>query len=207
MSRFRLRPKVGNTRRGAGVRILLPAVVAMLLAVEPAAQTNLEPEEFTAFAVNMGSYTVGTTANLIFSVSRWTPQAERDRLFAVLKEKGAEAFLSALQHTDRVGYLRTPQSVGYELRLALQEPGKDGGRRILLATDRPVSFAEARSRPITMDYPFTVVELHLPPEGKGEGTMSVAARMVPAGRTVLVENFDTAPVRLSNVESRKLSRR
>ncbi len=204
MTGLQIGPTPGKAGGVPGAAMLLAA----LLLVAPAAhaQSNIEPEEFTAFAINMGSYTVGTTASVIITVNRWNSQAERDNLFTLLREKGAKAFLDALQDVKRVGSLRTPQSVGYDLRLALVEPGKDGGRRILIATDRPISFAEARNRPPTIDYPFTVIEMHMPPEGKGEGTMSVAARIVPAGRTVLVENFDTQPVRLNNIESRKLTK-
>ena len=197
-----------STGATPGVKAVALALAGLLLvAAVPAAQTSGEPEEFTAFAVNMGTYTIGSTASLIMTVNRWTPQAERDELFTVLREKGQRAFLDALQDTKRVGYLRTPQSVGYELRLALDEQGKDGGRRVILATDRQISFAEARNRPPTIDYPFTVIDMTLGPDGTGEGTMSVAARIVPAGRTVVVENFDTQPVRLTRVESRKLTKR
>jgi hypothetical protein len=171
------------------------------------AQTNAPAEEFTAFAINMGVYTRGTTANLIITVNRWTSEAEKEKLFALLREKGQAAFLDALQDTRRVGTIRTPQSVGYDLRLALEEPTKDGGRRILIATDRPVSFAEATGRPRTIDYPFTIIEMLIPKEGKGQGTMSVAARLVPAGKTTIIENFDTQPVRLNEIESRTLEKR
>jgi hypothetical protein len=190
------------TRRACSI-----AALALLLgtASTARAQTNIDPEEFTAFAVNMGSRTIGTTASLIFTVNRWTSEAEREKLFAGLKDKGQEALLNALQRTKRVGSLRTPDSIGYDLRLALVEETKDG-RRIILVTDRPVSFREATNRPPSIDYPFTVIELLMPPEGKGKGTMSVAARIVPAGKTVILENYDTAPVQLNNVESRKLKK-
>lgn len=186
---------------------LVLTALAALLPERTRAQTNAPAEEFTAFAINMGAYTVGTTANLIITVNRWTSAAEKEKLFAVLREKGQERFLDALQDVRRVGTIRTPQSVGYDLRLALEEPAKGGGRRILLATDRPMSFAEAASRPRTVDYPFTVIEMFIPPEGKGQGTMSVAARLVPAGQTTIVENFDTQPVRLNEIQTRKLDRK
>jgi hypothetical protein len=191
--------------RGSALFVLLAAIPAAPLSSH--VQTNRPAEEFSAFAINMGVYTRGSTASLIMTVNRWTSEAEKEKLFAVLHEKGQSAFLDALQDTKRVGTIRTPQSVGYDLRLALQEPTKDGGRRILLATDRPMSFAEASGRPRTVDYPFTVIEMLIPAEGKGQGTMSVAARLVPAGRTTIVENFDTQPVRLNEIESRLLDKR
>jgi hypothetical protein len=99
------------------------AVVALLTATPANAQTNLAPEEFTTFAVNMGARTGGTTANLIITVDRWSSDAEKDKLFDILRTKGQQALLNMLQDVKRVGYIRTPQSVGYDLRLAMQEPG------------------------------------------------------------------------------------
>src|SRR5688500_3013458 len=149
-------------------------IAAALIASSAAARAQTgEAEEFTAFAINMGALTSGGTASLIITVNQWSSQEERDALFATLREKGADALLAAMRRAKRVGTLRTPDSVGYDLRLALEEPGKDGGRRVLLVTDRPVSFGEATNRPPSMDYPFTVMDIHMPREGNGEGTLSL----------------------------------
>ena len=107
--------------------------VTALLAAMPGAvawtQTQGDPEEFTAFAVNMGALTgTGATAQLIININRWSPAAERDELFTILKEKGSEAMLNRLQRARSVGTLRTPNRIGYDLRLAFEDPGKDGGR-------------------------------------------------------------------------------
>jgi hypothetical protein len=183
--------------------ITIAALAATVAASTAVAQTQGTPEEFNAFAINMGALTGGGTANLILVVNRWNTQAERDELLTLLREKGASALLDRLRREKSVGTLRTPNSVGYDLRLALEEPGKDGGRRVLLVTDRPVGFAEATNRPPSIEYPFTVIDIQMPPTGFGQGTMSIAAKIIPAGRTVLVENYDTQPVQLNRVESRK----
>jgi hypothetical protein len=187
------------------------AVTAVLLGISAGAvgQTQGEPEEFSAFAINMGALTGGTgaTAQLVMTVNRWSTQAERDALFTTLKEKGAEAMLEQLRHAKRVGSLRTPSTVGYDIRLALMEPGKDGGRRVLLLTDRPVGFSEATNRPPSIDYPFTVIDMQIPPKGFGQGTLSIAAKIIPAGKTVIIENYDTQPVQLNRIEPRKLTRK
>jgi hypothetical protein len=185
------------------------AALAILLFAGPAsrAQTMGDPEEFTAFAVNMGTYVVGTTANVIITINRWSTAAERENLLTTLRLKGHDAFFNVLKDAKRVGTLRTPESVGYDLRFAYDEPGQDGGRRILIATDRPVGFNEARGRPRTIDYPLTVIDITMNAEGKGEGSLSVAARMIPTGKNIVVENYDTQPVRLTKVESRKLVKR
>jgi hypothetical protein len=190
---------LGPLALAAAVSLAVPASTAQ-------AQSNLEPEEFTAFAINMGIRTGGTTASIIITVNRWSSEAEKNELFSVLRKDGQEALLRALQDAKRLGSLRTPETVGYDLRLAFQEPGKDGGRRVLIITDRPVGFGEASARPQSLDYPFTVIDMQLKPDGTGSGTMSVAAKIIPAGKTVLVENYDTQPVRLNRIESRTLSK-
>ena len=188
--------------------LLIAAVFGSLLSAAPGtlAQTMGEPEEFTAFAVSMGAYAGSGTASLIITVNRWNSPAERDALLMTLREKGHQAFFEAIRDAKRAGTLRTPNSVGYELRLAFDEPGKDGGRRVLIATDRPIGFTEATNRPPSMDYPLTVIDMSLGPDGKGEGTMSIAAKLIPAGKNIVIENYDTQPVRLNKIESRKLKR-
>jgi hypothetical protein len=169
-------------------------------------QAEAEPEEFSAFAVAMGRISTGATATIILNVSRWTSNTERDRLFEALREKGQRGLIDAFRDTTRVGTMRTPHTVGYDLHFAYQEPAPEGRRRIIIATDRPIDFAEARSRPPTMDYPFTIIEMVLGPDGRGQGAMHIASRLVPAGKTLIVESFDTHPVQLNNIQSRKLSR-
>jgi len=189
-------------------RALSVAAAVLVMVVGMAAQTHGDPEEFTSFAINMGAYSgAGGTAQLIMTVNQWATQEERDAFFVTLKEKGAEALLQQLRRSKRVGSLRTAQTVGWDIRLALEEPGKDGGRRVMLLTDRPIGFSEATNRPITIDYPFTVIDMQIPAKGFGQGTLAIAAKIIPAGKTVIVENFDTQPVQLNRIETRKLKKR
>jgi len=189
-------------------RALSVAAAVLVMVVGMAAQTHGDPEEFTSFAISMGAYSgAGGTAQLIMTVNQWATQEERDAFFVTLKEKGAEALLQQLRRSKRVGSLRTAQTVGWDIRLALEEPGKDGGRRVMLLTDRPIGFSEATNRPITIDYPFTVIDMQIPAKGFGQGTLAIAAKIIPAGKTVIVENFDTQPVQLNRIETRKLKKR
>jgi hypothetical protein len=189
-------------------RAVSVAAAVLVMVAGMAGQTHGDPEEFSAFAINMGAYTgTGGTAQLIMTVNQWATQAERDAFFVTLKEKGGEALLQQLRRAKRVGSLRTPNTVGYDIRLALEEPGKDGGRRVMLLTDRPIGFSEATNRPITIDYPFTVIDMQIPPKGFGQGTLAIAAKIIPAGKTVIIENFDTQPVQLNRIETRKLTKK
>ena len=168
-----------------------------------AAQTGLEPEDFTALAVTMGNVGPAQPTMVDINIRRWTTDEERKELVTILLEKGPEALLEALRDTERVGMIRTPATVGFPLHYAHQMPAEGGGRRIVIVTDRPISVWEARDRPRTMDYPFTVIEMHIKPNGKGEGKMSIAVKVVPVGNTIYLEDFGTQPVLLQNVQARK----
>jgi hypothetical protein len=159
-------------------------------------------ETFTAFAVSTGGQRSNAVAEqLTFAVERWSTDAERQALADVLTERGPDALLDKLRAMPEVGYLRTPDSLGYPLRYADQQPLPEGGRRIVFATDRPISFSETWNSSRTLDYPFTVVELRMDGQGEGEGKLSLATRVIQAGERVLLENWDTVPVQLTNVRA------
>jgi hypothetical protein len=189
-------------------RALHGSAVAAALALTTmvsSAQTHGTPERFTAVAVNFDSPRGGATGTVEFVVNRWSTDAERDKLMTALLEKGPEKLLDVLQSNPRVGYIRTPNSVGYDLRYARRVPGEDGGERISLVTDRPIAFWEASSRPRSVDYPFTVIELRMGPDGKGEGKLSIATKITADSdnKTIFLENYAIQPVLLQNVRREK----
>jgi hypothetical protein len=77
----------------------------------------------------------------------------------------------------KVGFIRTATSLGWDLHFARQNELDEGGRRIVFATDRPIGFWEARNQPRTMDYPFTILEMHLDKDDKGEGKILAGTRI------------------------------
>src|SRR5687768_10157509 len=97
------------------------------------AQTLGQKEEFTAVAIANNNIQSGAGTVLI-SVDRWSTTAERDRFVATLQNKGPQALVDALQDTRPVGRIRTPDSIGYDLRYAFQRSeerrvGKECGSR------------------------------------------------------------------------------
>lgn len=181
-----------------GVSLALVAVVAAAVV----AQTIGQPEEFNAVAIQNNNLGSGAD-RVIIRVERWSTEAERTRLAGAL-QKGAAALLDDLQDQKSVGTIRTPDSLGYDLRYAHQEPGEDGGRRIVIATDRPISFWEARNQPRTIDYPFTVIQMEISKNGEGKGTLSYATKVMPRGNMIVLEDFATAPIMLRDVQARPI---
>lgn len=166
------------------------------------AQTRGEKEQFSASYVDLNT---GRTGPVQISVTRWSTAAERTTLTQTLFKKGQDALLDTLRDMRAVGRIYTPGSIGYELRYSEERKLPDGGREIILATDRPMSFREIVNRPRSADYPFTWVQFTMGPDGTGEGKLAVAARIVgeEADNLIEVEDFAISPVRLQNIRSRK----
>ena len=176
------------------------ALLAMIAG--PAAQTHGEKEEFTAVAIANNTVQSGAGTVLI-SVDRWSTAAERDQLVATLLNKGPRALLDALQDTRPVGRIRTPDSIGYDLHYAFQTPGEDGGRRIVIATDRPIGFWEGYNQPRTVEYPFTIVQMQIGADGRGTGTLSEFTKVIAYENNIFLENFANAPVMLTEIKAKK----
>lgn len=172
------------------------------LGARVAAQTLGSPESFTAIA--MVNNTVASGAGTIqIRITRWSTPAERTSLVQTLLSKGPSATLDELRRTRSVGTIKTPDSLGYDLHFASQTPGEDGGRRIVIATDRPIGFWEAANRPRTFDYPFTVIQMQMRADGKGSGTLSYATKVIAHDDTIELENYASAPVMLTEITAEK----
>jgi hypothetical protein len=71
----------------------------------------------------------------------------------------------------------------------------------VIATDRDIDMYEAVYRTRTVDYDLVIAELHLDAELKGEGVLAAGVMLGwnPDTNTVLIEDYDTQPLRLKNV--------
>ena len=181
--------------------VLACALVAALGSHPLAQEDRSQGERFTATAINMGTSGRATVDRVEIVVTQWSPRAKRDRLLAVLFEKGPEKLLDVLQDLPKVGYFRTPETLAYDLRYAQRTPLPDRGERVVLATDRYIRFWEAARWSRTTDYPFTVIEIRLDGDGRGDGKMSVATRITAdkKNNTVELENWGIQPVMLKDV--------
>jgi len=162
------------------------------------------PERFTAGAININN---GRAGNIEIVINRWSTERERERLMQAMTDRGPDKLLDSLQGLPRVGYFRTPDSLAWDIHFATSAPGKDGGQRVTLMTDRRIGFWEAANQPRSIDYPFTVIELRLNNDGEGEGKMSVATKIIADkdSNTIVLENYDLQPVQLTNVKRERAS--
>jgi hypothetical protein len=185
------------------MKTVVPAVVTLLAAGLLTTPASAQEERFQAWAVNLSNIATGANTQVDIVVNRWSTDEERDRLVKTFEEKNEQALLTALQRIKPpVGYIRTPDSVGWDLHFARQVPLAEGGRQIVIATDRPIGFREASERPRSIDYPFTLIELHLDKDGNGEGRASIATKITydKENKVLELENYSSEPVRLQNVK-------
>lgn len=196
-------------RKAMGFALTLGLIV-VCGGVSAANQASSEGLQISAFAVNMSNIATGTTATVDIRIDSWSTAKEREHLIMTAVEKNDDALLRELQRAKVHGRWRIPGhrgpdphqlALGHDIRYAWQEPLPEGGRRIVIATDRYIGFVEARNQPRTIDYPFTLMEIRVDKNGEGQGKMAVATRIYydKEKRTMVLENYSTEPVRLQNV--------
>jgi hypothetical protein len=185
-----------------GVVCAAAALGAAVLAPPSVAGQN-QKESFTGFAINMNG--APATAVVDFTIEKWSTDAERDNLLSILVEqkdvyRANQQMLTALQKMPKVGFIRTPQTLAWDLRYAHQNPLEGGGRRIVLATDRPIGFREARNQARSMDYPFTLIEIRLDANDRGEGKILAGTRLsIDKNKHLVLENYGQQPVRFNEI--------
>ena len=166
------------------------------------AQGSKPIERFEAFAASLGT---GRSAVVEITIDRWSTDAERESLLTTLQEFGPDKLLDALQKIrPPVGRINVRGRLGYELFYARNHPNPDGSRRVVFATNRRVSFREAATNPRSMQYQFTLGELHLDKDGKGDGKLVPAAKVSwnKDQKKLEIENYNALPVDLLKVTAK-----
>lgn len=198
------------TRSSRYILAVCAAALGLSAAVDGAKQPSREKLDITAFAVNMSNVGAGANAVVEIRIDRWSTEEERRHLIDTMLEKNADALLRELQKTPSHGRFSIPGlrgsdphqlRLGHDLHYTWQTAQPDGGRRIVIATDRYIGFGEARNQPRTIDYPFTLFEIRVDKSGKGQGKMAVATKIEfdKKKNTIELENYASEPVRLNNV--------
>ena len=184
--------------------LILSFLVANLGLRAPVAAADDKPAlRLRAFAVDLDTPARrARTGTLDITIERWSTPEEAARLRDILAEKGQDSLLEALQKMKpRAGSIRRTGQLGWDIHFAQQVVASNGSRRIVIATDRPMSFWEAANRPRSAEYQFTLAEIRIRPDGKGEGKLVPAAKIDfdKESNTLEIENYDTEPTRLTQV--------
>jgi hypothetical protein len=185
---------------------ILVTTCAVLLALTAAsvgiaASQSARPERFTAMAVLPPG--AGPVTTVEFVIQRWSTPVESERVMTAVTELGTRGMLQALLKLPEVGSISTIGSTGYPIRYASKTTGADGVDHIILAMDRPIGFVEMVNQGRSLDYPITIIQMHVKPGTAGTGTgeidVAVKVQVDPVSKALVIENFDFVPVALQSV--------
>jgi hypothetical protein len=178
-------------------------VLALALAIAGASLASAEDPllHLRAWAVNLNNGARTNTVDIV--IERWSTPEEIEKLRGVMIEDRTKLLDAVQKIKPRCGYFRTSNTLGWDVQFAHETTMDDGTRKIVIGTDRPVSFFEARNNPRSRDYEFTLAEIRLPKEGKGKGQ----GKAIPAAKltwdkeknTLEIENYSREPVRLNEI--------
>lgn len=183
-----------RTPAGIGLALLLVLGFTFTLSADV-----LAADRFTFARPPAPESTVDPKDRLSFDIERWSTDAERDRMLAAIAENGQEKLLDAFRETPDVGRLRWPGGLQYAVRYAHRIARADGGSDIVLVVDRPL-WLWWESQPASTSSPYTVLQLRLDKDGRGEGRASFGVAVSrDKAQGVVLSDYAKAPAVLTDV--------
>ena len=182
---------------------VIAAVVLAGLAAAPAARAASPEgqEKFSAFAVDLGgSYGASTSHGpdqrrpLVHPRGAEQPRSPSSPRAApdALLRRGAEDEAGGPHLHHRAASDTTSAS-------RTRSRWRPAGAASSSAPTARSASTRRRSRPRSVDYPFTVLEMRVDENGRGQGNLIVAGKVMALGETIEIENYTTTPVRLMQV--------
>ena len=159
-----------------------------------------KPTRITAAALVVRGMAATSSTFISIHIENFTTDEKRNELLVILQEGGPDALRRALEKLD-MGQLSTSGRIGVPIAVA-RAYQVEGGTLYNIVTARNISFFEQWRGGRSRDYPFSVAQIIIDDNGKGEGGIILAADIrfdEEAGR-IVVESFgfqDT--IRLMNV--------
>ncbi|HTM30664.1 MAG TPA: hypothetical protein VL263_05150 [Vicinamibacterales bacterium] len=203
-------------------KLLISATATMFVAlavmstISAQSQPSTEPSatdkvRITGWALNMSNIATGANQTIQIDIDGWSNPSQRQFLIQTFLEKKQDGLVRALEKQPELGRFRFPgymgpdpnnvMRLGTDIRYAMSFPMEKGGRRIVVITPRVIGFQEARNQPRTVDYPFSLFEMHFGADGKGEGRLAYATQISfdKKKNSIEIENYSSEPVRLNEL--------
>ncbi|WP_260739083.1 hypothetical protein [Tunturiibacter lichenicola] len=191
------------------VTTLLPVLLVCMYAKAYAQDGDTRPlsdlpRQFSATAFGQAGSMAGKSFGLTVYITGWTTDDQVKDDISVLKEKGPDGLVSAMDKTEDVGRIAPVGFVGNGFRFARYRPTADGGLHIVMVTNRRMSFGELYRNGRSTDYQFGIVVLDVDKNGKGTGKLAPVCKIQFNKKNELViENYGQKPFRLANVYLQK----
>lgn len=183
-----------------------PAILTFLMLSSGAAQEPQAPvpAQYSANAIGQSGTVAGKSFGLNVYIDAVSPEGQVDELIEILRQKGQDGLVSALEKSKDVGRIAPTGSVGTTMRVVLINPRPDGGQHIVLATNRPIAFGELYNGTRSRDYPIGILVLNVDGNGKGGGTFAPLCKVkFNKKKELVVEHYGQKPFRVVNVTRQK----
>jgi len=162
------------------------------------------PAQYSANAIGQSGTVAGKSFGLNVYIDAVSPEGQVDELIEILRQKGQDGLVSALEKSKDVGRIAPTGSVGTTMRVVLINPRPDGGQHIVLATNRPIAFGELYNGTRSRDYPIGILVLNVDGNGKGTGTFAPLCKVkFNKKKELVVEHYGQKPFRVVNVTRQK----
>jgi hypothetical protein len=202
MKTSQIREVVGPSVRLLDVTCCMCFLFIVLLPLASMGQSEgkKKPEQFSATAFGQGGMFSGKSVALNIYITDYSSDQEVEDLAATLKTNGSDALLKTIQKMKEKGRVSAIGRVGWRIPVVRQRP-TEKGRRIVMFSDRPISFYEASAATRSQNYEFGMLVLDVNDKGEGEGLLYGACKVKFTKDDQLeVENFGQAPARLAAVK-------
>jgi len=187
-----------TNRNAATFSLVILLMCPAMAAAQMPTDIPAGPQQWVGNLVNMQR---GGTTRIIVHADTFSPPEEVQNLAAILKDKGQNAVLDVMFKMPDRGWIRIGPSLGYQVPVIRYIP-MPTGYRIVVLTDRPIQFFEARRSTRSLDYPVGMVVFDVNREGSSTGQLlpTIKASFDKDGKVEL-ETFGTQPLRILNVKS------
>src|ERR1700727_1803763 len=169
--------RIKNLRTVTIMSILLMCLTVAYAQKEDAKSLSILPRQFAATAFGQAGTVAGRSFGLNLYITGWTTNQQVRDYISVLKEKGPDGLVRAMEKTSDVGRLSPTGFVGSGFRFARYRPTADGGLHIVMVTNRPMSFGELYHGGRSTSYQFGIVVLNVDKNGKGTGTLAPVCKI------------------------------
>ena len=202
-----------NSKVAGPIMVVLLAVAVMgtLAGAQSVQPSAADKVTINGWALSMSNVATGANQTIRINIDSWSSPSQRQHLIDTFLAKKQDGLVRELEKQPEHGRFNFPgymgpdpnstMRLGTDIRYAMNFPGQDGGRRIVVITPRVIGFREATNQPRTVDYPFSLFEMRFDRSGKGEGKMAYATQILfdKKTNTIELENYSSEPVRLNNL--------
>ena len=197
------------------MRVLRKAIVAaasigvvtavLLTSSRSSAQDDTKlPKRITIQAQAMGTTTqMGRTFNMTLIIEEFSTPDDQKALLEAFNAKQNEGLVNALSKMNSKGRMSITGTLGYDVNYIRQFPMPDGGMKIRLVTDRPITFGEAWADSRSRDFSLSGAEIILSADDKqNSGMLAPACKFKIDKENQLQLELLQNPWKLVNIQKR-----